>query len=133
MVFVGLLCVPFLSRLVMVDKRILLPVISVLSVIGAYAIRFSFFDVWVAIIMGIVGLGMKRWGFSASPVVLALILGPMAESNLRRSMLLPDSDLFMFLSRPISAVLLIFAVGTVLFGLIRQFRSNNLHVGSLDG
>ena len=122
MASVGLLSAPLLSRLILVDKRILLPVICVLSTIGAYAIRFSFFDVWVAVGMGAVGFGMKRWGFPASPVVLALILGPMAESNLRNTMLLPGANALTFFTRPISATLLLLAIGTVVFGSIRQFQ-----------
>ncbi|MGC9329490.1 MAG: tripartite tricarboxylate transporter permease [Candidatus Hinthialibacter sp.] len=115
----GLSLTRVLARIVLVNKSILLPLICVLSVMGAFAIRFSAFDVFVAIGMGAVGYGMRRYGFPAAPIVLALILGPMAESNLRRALMLPDASALMFLTRPISAVLLIIAAGTVLFGLLR--------------
>ncbi len=120
MLTIGLLSVRVIARIILVDKRVLLPIICVLSVIGAYALQFSMFDVWVAIAMGAVGYGMKRYGFPASPVVLAMILGPMAERNLRQALLLPDANSLMFLSRPISAVLLILATITIAFGFLRR-------------
>lgn len=120
MVMIGLASVRLISRLILVEKRYLLPIICVLSVIGAYAINNSLFDVWVAIGMGAVGYGMKRWGFPASPIVLALILGPMAEQNLRRSMLLPEFSVSIFFTNPISAVLLILAFGTLMVGFIKR-------------
>jgi len=67
--------------------------------------------------MGLIGYGMKRWDYPASPVVLALILGPMAEQNLRRAMLMPGASLFDFATRPLSAILLAIAVATVAAGL----------------
>ena len=116
----GLLSTRFLARIVLIDKSVLLPVICVLSVMGAYAIRFSSFDVFVAIGMGAVGYGMRRCGFPAAPIVLALILGPMAESNLRRALMLPDASVSMFFTRPICAALLLVAAATVVYGLVRK-------------
>jgi putative tricarboxylic transport membrane protein len=120
MLTIGLLSVRVIARIILVDKRVLLPTICVLSVIGAYALQFSMFDVWVAITMGAVGYGMKRYGFPASPVVLAMILGPMAERNLRQALLFPDASSLMFLTRPITAVLLILAISAITIGLFRR-------------
>lgn len=116
----GLLSTRWLARIVLINKSILLPLICVLSVIGAYAIRFSLFDVFVAIGMGAVGYGMRCWGFPASPIVLALILGPMAESNLRRALMLPEAGISLFFTRPISGVLLVLAIVSIAWGLFRQ-------------
>lgn len=117
---VGLLSTRYLARIVLIDKNILLPTICVLSVMGAYAIRFSPFDVFVAIGMGAVGFIMRRWGFPASPIVLAMILGPMAEYNLRQALLLPNASVTTFFTRPISATFLVIAIGSMIFGLLRK-------------
>ncbi len=121
----GLSSARVISRAILVDKRFLLPVIGALSVIGAYALRFSLFDVWTAVVMGAIGYGMKRWDFPASPVVLAMILGPMAESNLRRTLLLPEASIATFFTRPISAVLLTLALVTLLFGFRAQWKTKS--------
>ncbi len=118
----GLLSTRFLARIVLIDKSVLLPLICVLSVMGAYAIRFSAFDVFVALGMGVVGYGMRVWGFPAAPIVLAMILGPMAESNLRQALLLPNAGPALFFLRPISGVLLAISLGTIIYGLLRQPR-----------
>jgi putative tricarboxylic transport membrane protein len=117
---IGLATCRYLARIVLVDRNILLPIICVLSVVGAYAIRFSVFDIYVAILMGGIGFGMRRGGFPASPIVLALILGPMAESNLRRALMLPDATVSMFFTRPISGVLLVLAIASLIWGLFRH-------------
>ncbi len=124
MIFVGFFSARYVAKIVSIDKKILLPVICVLSVIGAYAMRQSLFDVLIAIIMGIIGYGMRRWNFPAAPIVLALILGPMAESNLRRALLLPDASITMFFTRPISAALLLLAIGTIIFGIRSGLKAN---------
>ncbi|HOL93379.1 MAG TPA: tripartite tricarboxylate transporter permease [bacterium] len=117
MLVLGLLSARYTSRMILIDKRVLLPVICVLSVIGAYSLQNSLFDVGVAVAMGLIGYGMKRWEYPASPVVLALILGPMAEQNLRRAMLMPGASPFDFFTRPLSALLLLIAAATVVTGL----------------
>lgn len=123
LVTAGFFTARHISRVVLLDKRLLLPVICVLSVVGAYALRYSMFDVYAALFMGLIGYIMKRWNYPASPIVLALILGPMAESNLRRALLLPDAGPAMFLSRPISAALLILAAVSIAAGAWRNFRA----------
>ncbi|MFB3786236.1 MAG: tripartite tricarboxylate transporter permease [bacterium] len=120
MLVLGLVSARYMSRMILIDKRALLPVVCVLSVIGAYAIQNSLFDVGVAVAMGLIGYGMKRWDYPASPVVLALILGPMAEQNLRRAMLMPGASLLDFVTRPLSAILLVIAVSTIAAGLWRH-------------
>lgn len=122
MITVGFFTAKMLSRVVLMDKRLLMPMILILSMVGAYAIRFSMFDVWVAVIMGAVGYVMKIRNFPTSPIVLALILGPMAESNFRRSMLLPDADALIFFTRPIACVMMVLSIITITAGLWSAFR-----------
>ncbi len=124
----GLISARWIARIVLIDKSVLLPIICALSVIGAYAIRFSVFDIYVAVGMGAVGFFMRRYGFPASPIVLALILGPMAESNLRRALMLPDAGVMMFFSRPISCVLLLLAIGSLAWGLFRSGKEEKASV-----
>lgn len=118
-IVIGLLSIRLFTKVLAIPKYVITPVILVLCVVGSYALQNSFFDVWVMFVAGIIGYFMQRWGFPASPVILALILGPVAESNFRRSLVMSQGDFSIFLSRPITVVLLSLAVLTLFTPLFR--------------
>lgn len=118
----GLAGVRFFVKVLDVPKEYLTPIILVLCVIGSYALNNNFFDVWVMLGAGVIGYFMQRYGFPAAPVILALILGPMAESNLRRSLVISEGSYDIFLTRPIAAGLLALALITLLTPLILKLR-----------
>ncbi len=120
MFIVGTLGVKFFSKIISVDRNVLIPVIFLLSIVGSYSMRNSLFDVWVAIIFGIIGYFMQRYDFPASPILLALILGPMAESNLRRALVVSKGDFIEIITRPISATLLALAIISIISSYIKQ-------------
>ena len=107
---VGLSGARVFARMINVDRKILTPIIFFLCVVGSYAMRFSFFDVGLSLIIGVIAYFMEYYGYSASPILLALILGPMAEQNLRRSLIISHGDPLIFLTRPICAAFLIIAI-----------------------
>lgn len=110
LLIVGLSGARLFASVINIDRLILTPVIFFLCVVGSYSMQFSFFDVGVSLIVGIVAYFMEYYGYATSPILLALILGPMAEQNLRRSLILSHGDPLIFLTRPISATLIIVAV-----------------------
>lgn len=120
MLIVGLLGVRFFARVITVRKTLLLPIIFVLSIVGSYAIRNSTFDIWVALIFGVVGYLFQRYKFPVSPILLALILGPMAESNLRRALVMMDGSVWSVVSRPMTAGFLVIAVLSLVTSVVRQ-------------
>jgi putative tricarboxylic transport membrane protein len=77
------------------------------SLVGAYALNNSALDIMVCLIAGIVGFIFRRTGFPLGPVIIALILGPIAEENIIRALLLARGDAMVFLTRPISLILII--------------------------
>jgi len=95
-----------------------------LVLVGAYSISNRMFEVWVVLITGLVGFGMRRYGFNILAMVLGLVLGFMVEANLRRSLLISLGNPWVFFTRPISAALLAFAVFTLLWPIIRQARED---------
>ncbi len=101
------------AQLIRVPYPYLAPGIMVLCLIGAYGIRNSFFDVGVAFAMGIVGYLMKKLEYPTAPAVLALILSPMLEDALRQSLTISKGSIAVFVTRPISLVLLILAAASV--------------------
>ena len=119
MLGVGLGGVRFFARLINVDRRIMTPIIFLLCVVGSYAMRFSFFDVGVSLIIGIIAYFMNYYGFPGSPILLALILGPMVEQNLRRSLIISHGDPLIFLTRPISAAFIIIGIFVMITSYFR--------------
>jgi putative tricarboxylic transport membrane protein len=84
--------------------------IAVISTISIFAMSQSVFDLIMLFGFGIIGYGMKRFGFPTSPLVVGLILGPLAEQQFRRAMTLSNGDPMTFLQHPISAGILVTAV-----------------------
>jgi putative tricarboxylic transport membrane protein len=109
-------------KIVKTPTKILGPLICVLSVIGSYAIRNNFFDVWLLLGFGFLGYFMERFNFSQAPIVLALVLGPMVEAELRRTLVLFRGSLVPVLSRPISLFIIALIAISVIFPLMREFK-----------
>ncbi len=110
----------FLLGVTRLDPRILRVVILLLSLVGAFALRNNLADVWLAVAFGVVGLLLRRGGYPAAPLLLALILGPMAEENLRRALTLSGGDASVFFTRPLTAILLGLAVASVALAVLRR-------------
>lgn len=93
-------------RLLTVPYRYLFPSIVLLCAIGVYSTNNSAFDIWLVALFGVVGYAFIKLGCEPAPLLLGLILGPMMEENLRRTLLLSRGDWSVFISRPLSAALL---------------------------
>lgn len=110
MLVLGLLVAPKLSKVIMVPKNILLPIITVLCVIGSFACNNRLFDVALMFVFGMLGFFMRRRGYPAAPLVLALVLGQMMDSKFRQAITLAGSSDNMLVSmfgKPITLLLLI--------------------------
>jgi putative tricarboxylic transport membrane protein len=108
-------------KLLDVPVHYLWATILMFCIVGTYATTNNIITVIVMLVAGVVGLVLKRTGFPAGPVVLGLLLGPLAESNLRRALLI-DGPVGL-VSSPISAVLLALAALAIALPLIGRFRS----------
>ncbi len=108
-------------RLVQVPKSALIPVILVLCVIGAYALNNTIDNVWALLLFGVLGYLLVKFGFPLAPLILGVILGDQIEVNLVRS-LMTDADPWLFLTRPISGILLVLSVLSVLLALWQHRR-----------
>jgi putative tricarboxylic transport membrane protein len=105
-----------------VPYRILFPLILLFCVIGVYSIGNSVFDIYVMIAFGLIGYLMKKFGYEGAPLVLAFVLGPLLENNLRKSLILSQGDFSIFLLRPISAACLLLALFLLLSPLLPTLR-----------
>jgi putative tricarboxylic transport membrane protein len=109
----SLLClfaVPALAAIMRVPYAILTPFIVVVSVLGAYAINNSLFDVWITLIFGVAGYVLTKLKYPLAPLVVALVLGDPTESALRQTMILSGGSLDILVTRPIAAVVTLAAL-----------------------
>src|SRR5690606_38222476 len=102
-----------------VPRTILMPIVAALCVIGAYAVNVRFFDVYVMFFFGLLGLLMRRYDYPVAPMTLGIILGPMADANLRRALLISKGSLLPFVTRPISIILLLI-IALAIFSSVRR-------------
>ena len=92
-----------------VPYKILFPLILLFCLIGVYTVSNSIFDIYVMIAFGVVGYLMKKFEYEGAPLILAFVLGPLMENNLRKALILSQGDFWFFFTRPISAACLALA------------------------
>jgi len=113
------------ARLLLIPKPIMNTVILILCVVGTFGIQGGMFDVYVMVFFAILGYLMSKFSFPRAPIVLALILGPLMEENLRRWLSIHEGDAFASLFRtfstnPISAVIFIVTILSLVMPLFRK-------------
>ena len=101
----GLIMVRPLLLVLRVPRTIMMPIIFVLCVVGAFAIASRLFDVYLMLAIGVIAFVLRRAGYPVAPFVLGLVLGDILDKSLRRGLMLTDGDPTPFFTRPISAVL----------------------------
>jgi putative tricarboxylic transport membrane protein len=119
-------------QILKVPYSLLYVFIVLLCQIGAYSINNSVNDVLLINIFGLAGYMMKRYGFDGTPLIMALVLGSMLESSLRRSLLMSDGDPTIFLRRPIAAVFLVVALFFIISPLVTRGRIGKSAIGTGD-
>lgn len=105
-----------------IREDFLAPVIITLSVIGSYAINNSVFDVGLMFIFGLLGYIMVKCKFPTAPMIIGLILGPIAETGLQQSLLISSGSWLIFVTKPVSLTLLILAVVSLTSAITRDLR-----------
>jgi len=117
---IGLAGIKFFVKALSVPKQIIVPIVLTLSVVGSYSMNNSVFDVFVTVVFGIIGYLMLKADMIVSPIVLAVILGPMAETNYRRSLIMFKGNFSWLYTRPITIVFLALAIFTIVSSVIKQ-------------
>jgi putative tricarboxylic transport membrane protein len=108
-VFVNLLRIPY---------AYLYPLIIMFCVIGVYEVNHSIVDVWIMLIMGVVGYALKKFSFDPAPLVLGLVIAPLFEMSLRQSLIMSDGAWTIFLQRPIALLLIGISAGLLALSAI---------------
>jgi putative tricarboxylic transport membrane protein len=93
-----------------------------LCVVGAYGLNNRVFDVWTVLFFGILGYIMEKFKYPLPPVILGFILGPIAETNLRRGLMSSSGSFLPFITHPISGVFLAIAVLSMVLTVRNNFK-----------
>ena len=98
------------ARLLSIPRHYLYAGILIFATIGAYGMRNSWFDLLLLLIFGLLGYAMRRWDFPVAPVLVGMILGPRADTELRRALQISQSDFSIFLTRPMACTLIVLSI-----------------------
>src|SRR5699024_9400718 len=120
LLIVNIVAIPIFLSIVKVEYKILVPIIVILCIVGTYSLNNSMVEVFLLLAFGIVGLLMKLYGYSPAALVLALVLGPLAENNLRQSLIMSDAGIEIFFTRPISLAFFLLIVVIIIAPLISK-------------
>ncbi len=119
----GMMLIPVASKILLVPRRILTMSIVVFCFIGSFAINLNPIDLYTMVGFGILGWAMNKYGFSQAALCIALILGPLAEANLRRGLLQTGDDVVAFVSGPITLLFLALSIGSLALPLLQARRN----------
>lgn len=120
---IGLAFCNFLAgKILRIKREYLSGIILILCVSGAYAVSNSIFNIWIVIIFSIIGFLMNKFQLPQSPLILAMVLGSMMEKNFLQSMILSENSWSIFITRPVSLVLVVISVLFVVSPLIKTFK-----------
>ena len=114
--------IPLWVQVLRIPDRILYPLILLFCLVGAYCINNNVFDVFVMIVFGIVGYLLKKFDYEAAPLVLAFVLGPMLEVNLRRALLMSQGSFSIFFTRPIALGAIVISMILFILPVYHTFR-----------
>jgi putative tricarboxylic transport membrane protein len=120
------------ARIALLPFPVLGPLIVVFSIIGAYSVRYLLFDIWVALIFGVLGYFARKLGFPIAPMVLASVLAQMLEASFQQSLLISQGSFLIFFNRPIAAAFMVLAFLSIGRGLWAEFRERGLEVAEED-
>lgn len=122
----GILATPIFVYVLRIPKSYLIPIVLLLCSIGTFALQASVFDLMVMLSFGLVGILFRVTGYPLSPIVIGIILGPLLENNLRRSLLISQDGYWIFWDRPVAAVLLAINVLLIAGSIWSYFRQKRL-------
>ncbi len=123
MLVVGLVGAKQISKLAMLSKTTLVPLILIFSLVGAYAAQASTYHMLITFLFGILGYVLLKFDFPIAPIGLAVVLGPIVERSLRTALLRSDGSLLIFVSSPISFILLLLTLLTVAITIKGKLKS----------
>jgi putative tricarboxylic transport membrane protein len=122
---VGMLLAKQVVKVLRIPAQIFMPIIGVLCIIGSYSLGMNIWNLYLMLPVGIISYFLIEMGYPIAPLVIGVILGPMADENLRRALMVSQGSFLPIFTRPVSLILFLVIVWTVIsqFPAYRQFKS----------
>ncbi|HHW67953.1 MAG TPA: tricarboxylate transporter [Epulopiscium sp.] len=111
--------IPFLTKILSVPTKYMIPIITVVCVVGSYSTTYSMYGVLVMLLSGIFGYFMQKNDYPTAPMLLSFVLSPLLESNMRKAFIISGGSLSIFFTRPITLVLMLIFLFFITFPIIR--------------
>lgn len=124
MFLMGIFGARYIARALQIPYKYLGPAILILSFLGSYAVRNMMADVWTMLVFGVLGVVMKKYGLPTGSFIMSIILGPLAELNLRRGLLVTGGKVMPMITRPLTAIFLVGALVSILLPVIKEIREH---------
>ena len=115
----------FYAHITRLPYEILAPIVMTFCIAGAYSTNNRVYDIFIILIFGIVAYFLRRMDFQLVPILLGIVLGPLAEKNFRRAMVISEGSFKIFFTRPISCAFILIAVGSVLLFAWKNYKSRS--------
>lgn len=128
---VAVAIIPLLVKILSVPIKYMIPIVSVVCVVGAYSTSYSMYGVIVMFLSGLLGYVMNKYDFPVAPMLLAYVLAPIMEGNMRKTFIISNGSLSIFFTKPITCVLTVIFLGILVVTLFRPLvvRFRKAHVG----
>lgn len=114
----NILLIPLFVNLLRGVQGVLASVVIALCVVGAFSLSYSTFNIWIALVFGVIGYLMRKNDYPTGPFILAVVLAPLAENYFRQSVMLGQGRMAIFWERPISVVIIVAMILAVLAAIV---------------
>ncbi|MDF2619047.1 MAG: protein of unknown function transrane [Xanthobacteraceae bacterium] len=125
LVFLTLLLTPALAAILFVPTALLYPMVLAVVAFGVYAIEYSTASIFIAVLAGVVGVVLTKLDYPAVPLILGLVLGPMLERNIRRTLIQSQGDVLIFVQHPIALTLFLLTIAALFIPVILKLLNKN--------
>lgn len=112
----------FYAHITRIPYEILAPIVLTFCIAGSYSTNNRIYDIYIILIFGIVSYFLRRMGFQLVPILLGIVLGPLAEKNFRRAIVISEGSLDIFFTRPISCAFIVIAIASVVIFGVRNYK-----------
>lgn len=116
---IAIAIIPFLLKILSVPVKLMIPIITVVCVVGSYSSSYSMYGVLVMFLSGIIAYLLQKNDYPTAPMLLAFVLAPLLESNMRKAFIISGGSLNIFFTRPITCVLMIVFIAIILVPIIK--------------
>lgn len=120
------------AKIIQTPKKYLLPMIIAISFFGVYAVQYTTFDLYLLLGCGVLGYLLSKNDYPVAPLVLALVLGPMIENNMRRALTISNGDFSIFVTKPLSLIFVVAAAAWLLVPLLLKLKGRKIIINEED-